>query len=309
MPHRHGLFRWEMGSPEPPHSTFPCFLVGIQQFFYGNLSFLKNSNDSLRLTAITMHFNGVLDRLLHSLDMLQCCMSEYADFYEQGGVGEGRSFRGTDLNACIYAESIYSYFNMLTDDLARLVPLIFAKDGVIVQEFSGGTKSGLLQQKRHFPEIEPLLNIDNEHSWWHLAFKREKGVRQRIIHYPDLVWFSGTQRQGESVKMEAHISNPERRSTIDYFVTLRRILTNFCNWLDGFEDVLIQKVQSRSIAEGFVWAPLEICPKVHLPVEKLVATSRKIPDQDFLYLPVCEGSSSIKCTVQYRSGGSSQRTV
>jgi hypothetical protein len=299
MPKRHGLFRWENGSPESPHWKYPCFLVGIHQFFYGNRSFLKTQEEEVRLGVIAYHFRGVLDRLLHSLDMLQRSMAEYSGYFEQFlEQGGGEWLGATGLNASIQAEGVFSYLNMLIDDIARLVPLVFNKGGVTVQVFSGDPKEALLPQRDQFPEIEPLLNLlDDQNSWWHLAFKRKQGIRQRIVHYPDLVLFHGSQRQGEErVEMCASLSSPDGGSRIDYFDTLRRILEGFCNWLDQLEEALIKKVQSRSLAEGLAWAPLGYCPRVLLPIEKPIDSPREISDKDFLYIPVCEGSSSIKCT-------------
>jgi hypothetical protein len=202
---------------------------------------------------------------------------------------------------------------MLIDDIARLVPLVFDNRRVTVEAFSGPKNVALLPQRRQFPEIEPLLKLDDEHSWWHMAFKRGEGVRQRIIHFPDLVTFQGERPQGdERVAMVAYLYSPEGRTNIDFLDSLRCILAGFCNWLDGFEEALIEKVQSRSQREGFSWSqdayrePLGSCFRVHLPVDKPFHLPRDIPDRDFLYLPVCEGSSSIKCTVQVRLGGPSR---
>jgi len=116
--------------------------------------------------VIAYHFRGVLDRLLHSLDMLQRSMAEYSGYFEQFlEQGGGEWLGATGLNASIHAEGVFSYLNMLIDDIARLVPLVFNKGGVTVQVFSGGPKEALLPQRDQFPEIEPLLKLlDDQNS-------------------------------------------------------------------------------------------------------------------------------------------------
>jgi hypothetical protein len=164
--------------------------------------------------------------------MLQRSLAEYSAFYEMGGVGHGRDFGTIDLNAGIHAEGIFTYLNMLIDDLVRLVPILFNKPGLSVQVFSGRPNEALKKQQDLFPEIAPLLTFDDEHSWWHMAFKRGHGLRQRIIHYPDIVQFQGCQRQGENkVEMLALLISPDSTSGIDYLNHLRVILDGFCNWL------------------------------------------------------------------------------
>jgi hypothetical protein len=59
MPNRHGLMRWEEGSPDSVHAKHPCFLVGIEQFFNPNLPNLRPPDTRLMQT-LGMHFRGAL---------------------------------------------------------------------------------------------------------------------------------------------------------------------------------------------------------------------------------------------------------
>ncbi len=291
--------RWEYGCPEPPHGKYPCFLVGIQQFFDPNLPFLLPADVRLEQT-LNMHFRDALKRLLHSLDMLQRWTAKYAEHYER--YHEEPTWAGTiDLSAGMAAESVFMYLNMLIDDIARIVPIIFDDRTTSVQVFSGRSNEGLRQQSDKFPEIESLINLASPNSWWHLAFTYRDGVRQQMVHYPALIQFTGVQKQGnDHIEIEAQVVNSELNRRIDYFGTLRLILSGFCDWLDQMEQAFITKLQARSMVEHFTWVPKASCEKVWLPVDYPFDAPREIPEQDFLYLPVCENSDTIGCTVQYK---------
>jgi hypothetical protein len=127
-------------------------------------------------------------------------------------------------------------------------------------------------------------------------FERGLGIRQRFVHYTDMFEFEGRQSPNdEHCKVHTFVRSADATDqAIDFIAILQDCLDGFCNWLDALETILVNELSAQFAITGSVLPPSVNCPRILVPVGMQQGT-REIPD-DFLYLPVCDGSLPIKGT-------------
>jgi hypothetical protein len=137
------------------------------------------------------------------------------------------------------------------------------------------------------PSLRELFTeLDHDDSWWFQGFKRGAGIRQRLTHYTDLVYFRGTTKPGET-RMTGDISLigvGELTHVADFEAALEELLSKLCDWLDRLDHPLLLHLSARLATKGVFWDPIngECCPAVGLPRPDGVP----IDAAHYLYLPV-----------------------
>lgn len=240
------------------------------------------------------HAYEVFHRLLDSLDLLQEYVDTMTDSYstEQHHI----SFMGIERRAGMAADGALQYLGMLLDGIGRTVPYILTDDHKTERDVDSfyrvikrsSTKAVYAPLKALFQELTQL------DTWWHLAFMFETGLRQRIIHYPDLIAFQGSKPQDKPWKVNAYLTravSPGQNQHINILELLPKILAEMCEWLDNFYNLSLDIVLKRANSIGLQVkeAPLYI---TYLPIYR--TGNFQAYRENYLYFPHCEGSSQQK---------------
>ncbi len=288
MPVRHGCFRLKEDGPLFLH-------FGMLRVFIGVLSpgRITSQQAQERAQSLHRHINDAVRRLAYSLDTFQQAKEKWEDAFslpmEQWMEHNDQVVLG------IAADSISHYFNICFDDVWRVIP--FVVDPVSPDEPGGYTAFKRLLDRGKFAAVKPLFDqLASPGTWWHSMFERGSGIRQRFVHYTDMFMVLGQQGPNdERCKVLTFVRSPYSTGLgIDFIVILRDSLKGFCDWLDELEAILVNELSAQSATRGLAWPLLANCPRVLVPVD-MHAGTREIPD-DFLYMPVCDGSLPIKGT-------------
>ena len=169
------------------------------------------------------------------------------------------------------------------------VQLIRANDGTKAKEPDGFSKLKKMLKNGTVQAPAPLRELfdelDSVDSWWTHGFKGGAGIRQRLTHYTDMVYFHGSTKSGDSIMTgdvslisiggPAHIPEFERG--------LQEFLGKLCEWLDRLDLLLLQHLSEKLAAKGVSWDPFSVeCPAVTLPPQEGV----RLDALHYLYLPV-----------------------
>lgn len=294
MPKRHGLFRQE--GHTPPWFDVPWFLVGITDIFeaIARSDFIAEPDLRKQAQSLEHHFRSVKDRLAHSLDLFQRSVLNWETFFNTPFGTHNSSMQTLNVNSGVTAESVMTYINMFLDDVARVIQMVLGPSTSEVADSFGKLK-GLIKDG-HYPVIKKLFDeLDISSSWWDLALKKNVGIRQRLIHYTDVINFRGQKQHGDDkFRVLSTIQDPVMGGReIEFLGSLQSINTGLCDWLDRLEQLLSTHLALRASDLGITWAPSKICPGMPVPIEFSIGI-REIPE-NFLFLPLCEGSASSKC--------------
>ena len=134
-------------------------------------------------------------------------------------------------------------------------------------------------------------------SWWHPMLQAWFRHSLRLTHYTDMFMFQGVQCDSDELtRVKAFIRDPASSGPgVDFFQILQDSLCKFCEWLDELETILVNTLSTNQTgSQGTIWSPPAICPRLFVPVG-MQAGTREIPE-NFLYMPVCDGSLPIKGT-------------
>ena len=281
MPNRHGALVRSKDGPQ-------CRL-GIWQVFdpwvHPNLLVMQGHNirhPEDRPLQIEYHFRRVVVRLVRSLGRLYQYARQYDRFLEAGGLFGPDPVLVFEIpeEAGIAADSVFHYLTLFIDDLARIIPFVLIEDGDEHKEPDGfgELKNQLIEERLQASQtvIDLFVALDQDNSWWSLGFKRGIGMRQRLTHYTDLLYFRGS---GISL---ITIGGPSR--VVDFETALQNLLTGLCEWLDQLAQVLLTQLSERLARQGVHWKPFdEPIPAVPLPEPD----DARLDAPYYLYLPVC----------------------
>jgi hypothetical protein len=288
MPVRHGCSRVKEDGPLFLHFGMLGVFIGV--LYPGRIT---SQQAQKRVQSLHLHINDAFRRLAYSLDMFQQAKEKWEDVFslpmEQWMEHDDQIVLG------IAADSIAHYFNICFDDVWRLVPFVF--DPVSPDEPGEYKAFKRLLERGKFAAVKPLFDqLRTPGTWWHSMLMRETGIRQRFVHYTDMFSVQGSKGpDDERVQVETFVWKQDSSGQrIDFITILRESLNGFCDWLDKLEAILINELSAQCATRGLAWTPPANCPRVLLPVGMQEGT-REIPD-DFLYLPVCDGSLPIKGT-------------
>ncbi len=288
MPVRHGCCRPKEDGPLLLHFGILGVFLGV---YHPRTITSRVSRE--RAKCLYSHAYETVRRLAFSLDTFQQAKEKWEDVFslpiEQWREHDDQIVLG------IAADSIAHYFNICFDDVWRVIPLVFEPN--TPDEPSGYGEFKDLLKAGKFATVKPLFDqLRTPGTWWHSMFMRETGIRQRFVHYTDMFSVQGSKGPNdERVKVETFVWKQDSSGQrIDFAAMLRESLNGFCDWLDELEVILVNELSAQCAARGLAWTPPANCPRVLLPVGMQEGT-REIPD-DFLYLPVCDGSLPIKGT-------------
>ena len=195
----------------------------------------------------------------------------------------------------IAADSIAHYINICFDDIWRVIPLVFDPNAPDDPDSYGAFRQLLTSDK--FALVQTMFDeLKHPGTWWHSMLMRGTGIRQRFVHFTDMFSVQGSKApDDERVRVEAFVWKPGPGGhRIEFVTTIRERAKGLCDWLDRLEVILIDELSAQCATQGVTWTTPAICPRALLPVGMQEGT-REIPD-DFLYLPVCDGSLPIKGT-------------
>lgn len=232
---------------------------------------------------IEYHFRQTLYRLVHSLELFQQHTRSWSNFLESGGLaGPNPALTFTiPMEAGIAADSLFHYLNLFIDDIARVIPFVLFKTPSDAQVDGLSTlKKKILTNKISVSSRlrELFEELDQETSWYHAGFQRGKGIRQRLVHYTDIIFFSGGPGKDHD-KMVPEISLAavgEKIVVGNFEESLRKLLGGLCEWLDQIEEVLIEQLSKRMAEEKIAWSWMS----AEYPAVSLAAISN--PEGDVL---------------------------
>jgi hypothetical protein len=244
-----------------------------------------------RPLTIEFHFRRVVQRLVRSLARLYQRVREWDHFLEAGGLASAHPELAFDIpeEGGMAADSVLHYLNLFIDDLARVVPFILAEDRTEVEEPDGFGKLKRMLNDGDVPASpslrERLDELDHYDSWWSHGFKRGAGIRQRLTHYTDVVYFQGSTKPGDH-RMTGDVSLISVGGPVhlpDFESALQDLFGKLCEWLERLDLLLLRHLSEKLAAKGVSWDPnTGECPAVALPPEEGVR-----PDAShYLYLPV-----------------------
>ena len=275
----------------------PQWRLGIWQIFdpwvNPHLQLLQGYNvpKITRPVIIEFHFRHVVRRLVHSLAQFDQRVHEWDNFLEAGGIAGAHPELVFDIPEVggIAADNVFHYLNLFIDDLARVVPLILKNDETRTKEPDGFStlmkmlKNGKVQAPA--PLCELFAELDSSDSWWAHGFKGGSGIRQRLTHYTDMVYFQGSTKPGES-RMTSDVSLISVGGQIhipEFERDLEELFGKLCEWLERLDLLLLRHLSEKLAAKGVSWDPSSgECPAVALPPQEGV----RLDASHYLYLPV-----------------------
>ncbi len=230
-------------------------------------------------------------QLVRSLAQFDLHVREWKDFIEAGGLTCARPELVFDIpeKGGIAADSVFHYLNLFIDDLACIVPIVLANDGAEPEEPDGfsklmkGLRSGKIQAPEPLRKLFADLDCDN--SWWSLGFKRATGIRQRLTHYTDIVYFEASTKPGD-LRMTSDVSlislgGPSRVPEFEQALQTR--FKKLFAWLYQLDIQLLRHQSDKLAAKGVLWDPFSLeCPGLSLPSQKEV----RLDALHYLYLPI-----------------------
>ncbi len=246
---------------------------------------------------IEYHFRRVVIRLVRSLGRLYQYARQYDRFLEAGGLAGPDPVLVFEIpeEAGIAADSVFHYLTLFIDDLARIIPFVLIEDGDEPKEPDGFSVLKGQVIKGQLPASQTVRDLfaalDQEDSWWSLGFGWGEGMRQRLTHYTDLVYFSASTKAGDT-KMTSDISLIRiggQAKGIELEDALQNLLSGLCEWLDQLDQELLSHLTERLAGQGVHWEPLND----PVPVFKLPQPGEaRLDTSHYLYLPLCSEASS-----------------
>lgn len=287
MPERHGVVI-EAG----PACQLGILGVLFDPFLRGPLKPPYDPQRVDRPTCIHFHLRSVCRRLFRSLAHLSDQVHSWEKFLADGGLaGPDASLAFTIPDeAGVAADSVIHYLNLLMDDVARMIPFVLTEGEAQEPERFNDLKTKIQNGRLDSPSGLRLLfeKLDNEGSWWSVGFAWGIGMRQRLVHYTDLVILEGMTRPGDdriSAEMSlSTVGGPVRYR--DFETTLRQLFLGFFNWLDAVEQELLTRLSERIAPRGTRWnATANPYPPFSLPPREKTALAGAAVT-DYLYMPM-----------------------
>lgn len=245
-----------------------------------------------RPLTIEYHFRRVVKRLVRSLALLRQRIHEWDQFLESGALTSARPELAFDIpeEGGIAADNVFHYLNLFIDDIARVIPHILGDEGTEVKEPDGFSQLKKMLHKKDVPASPSLCklfeDLDHGDSWWSHGFKFGAGIRQRLTHYTDLVYFQGSTKPGDH-RIKGDVSLISVGGPVhvpDFEGALQELFGKLCEWLERLDQLLLRHLSEKLAAKGVTWDPNTVeCPSVVLPLEERV----RLDASHYLYLPVC----------------------
>lgn len=277
------------------------FRYGILQIFDALRAspFLMASGDRQRAAQLDHHFRTLCSRFVFALQELNSLMQELVDRHAHDQPPPLASMR-IHLQAEVLADHVLTYLNTIVDDVAIVIALAtgFTKPDSI--DSMGKLRKPAYRHDVALAPVKSLLDhTDNAGSWWDLAFKREQGARQLLVHNQHLVSFQVSSALGGPFEAQAVLMSPFAESTFacgDFFGLLRSLLSDLFGWLDRLEVALTSHLSMKMTG----WSPRPNCPFLLLPVGYPEGLTRY--DPVYFPIPLCEGADPLPWSVSVQPG-------
>lgn len=237
--------------------------------------------------AFLRHFETVTNKLLHSLHTFQQCMIGL-NIHLASDRSEQVSERARlEMDAGIAGDSVFFYLGIFLDDLAKAVlytHLIEPENGL---ESFGDLKREVPKNNR-FASLRPLFDeLAKPLSWYDCVLTRGRGIRQRLVHYHDIILFAGTRKADDDPwEAVAYLSNAHLDVPANIVELFKTVFSGLFDWLDRLEPRLANELQGR-------WPdaePSEFYSRVRFRVPVVYTSNPFAVPGDYLYLPICDGS-------------------
>ncbi len=231
---------------------------GIRDVFSNRslIDLQTNKSPFGKVSQYSDHFEKILnERIFYSL----VCFEQSCDLFSKTFTinPQGKINFNKDAHlyyralCCISLESFYSYWNILIDDIAKLIPFFFeAIERPNETDDFSFSKLITLIRKGEFGDLKTLFSeVENPESWWVLNFKRGTGIRQRIIHFPNKISIDGNPGLN-GLKASPSIwdfSEDGIKITENLDQMIFETLKKFLIWLDKLEEIL--RDRNRDIAQ------------------------------------------------------------
>ena len=320
MPTRHGKIEQNGGT------NFRCEIRGvfnrlpgalIEDIFYASRDasvLTPRTSLNLHTFALREHFQHMAKRLLHSLDALQGGLHTISRLWDDDnryetianpGIGVAR----LKLDTEIAGDAVLHYIAAILDDVARVLPfadpatrdLAWFNGGAKVRCESFAAAVRLTKSNRPLSSLGDVFEgLDDDDSWWSLAFKYGAGSRQRVVHYTDWTAVGPASLSPDAFVTDSegwgplplppearlYITRPGEDSAIDFCDRLRLVLFGLCEWLDTLEQRLRVAWIPHELEARAPWLA-QSAPLFSLPIADAWWPSRALSPLDDFYLPVC----------------------
>lgn len=307
MARNHGIFR-KLPATTGERITAAeamVFRYGILQIFEALKTgpFLMASGDRQRAAQLEHHFRTLCHRFVFAFQDLNSLMQELVDSYAHHQLPPVASMR-IHLQAEVLADHVLTYLNTIVDDVAIVIALAtgFAEPDSI--DNMAKLRNPDYRNDAALAPVKSLLDhVDNAGSWWALAFKREQGARQLLVHNQHLVSFQLSSAPGGPYEARAVLMSPFAERTFacwDFFGLLRSLLSDLFGWLDRLEVALTSHLRMKATG----WSPWPNCPSLLLPVGYPEGLTRY--DPVYFPIPLCEGADPLPWSVSVQTGESAR---
>lgn len=292
MPIRHGLAR---KLPQERRrltlDEVPTFRIGIRHIasVMGFNGFAENENDAERCRQIHKHLGDACSRFIYSLLEVNRLMHLVTEQYRRDKTSIP-AFPYLFRAGC-FADSAMSYLGRVVDDAAIITAIA---TGIIREEpIDGIGRLRNLKTQEH-PLLAPLhplfAELDRDHSWWNLGFRRGSGARQLLMHNHHQIEFQINSGPSGEPTVKAYICSPYSASGgsnfVDFFDITKQLLADLFSWLDRLEILLASILESK-----YGQAP-EIAPSlILLPVGYELGKHVLYPE--YFPVPLCDGSDPL----------------
>src|SRR5262249_16563293 len=157
--------------------------------------------------SLEYHFRGVIHRLAHSLDLFQRGIAQWELLFNTP-FEESDPGQALEVTVGTAADSSMVYLSIFMDDVAKLIPFVL-DTGVRRSVNSFGDIRKLIREGR-YPPLKALFDrLDDPTSWWGSSLRREIGLRQRLVHYTDIINFTGVKGPDEDrVRVQCTVLKP-----------------------------------------------------------------------------------------------------
>jgi hypothetical protein len=305
MPKYHGLDLKR--DEENGFERSPSCMFGVGKILHAFAWSAFDVSDPLRGKAfrhLEMHFDQVTTRMLHSLHVFQQRLLEMDSIYARDERPPGKVV-DLQIEAGMAADSVFSYIAIFIDDIGKAVAKIYDLQQYNLKTYDIRDLDSFNNVKRlmnklqgcHHNNLNGISPVFNDAAmstqiWFDLGLKRGQGVRQRIVHYDDMILFAGSKSNDDTEwKAIAYLwgSHGESPPTFpsDIVTVIRDLFTSLFNWMDQLYEVLEAELKSSKLVDDQHWKTYR--GGCHGVPVAMTENPFVFPDS-YLYLPLCDGS-------------------
>jgi hypothetical protein len=135
------------------------------------------------------------------------------------------------VHAECLADHVLSYLNNIVDDVAIVSAMAMGYQGNQSIEGMGTLRNSTVRSDTSIAPIRRFVDeLDDPGSWWDMAFRREQGARQLLVHHQHLVRLQAKAADGKPFEPQAVGVSPFASTPLavgNLFTLLHDVLTKF----------------------------------------------------------------------------------